>query len=148
MPDRETIVDNLINIWQEKETIKILPSEGKSMYPLIKKGDRLNIKFTKPENIKRGDIAAFRRSNAIVVHRLIGKKGSTFIEKGDYHIKGTHIKADDIIGKIEIGNRNINNFMAIIGYVIYSLGIYAKPLLIIPFILNAGTRFYTKLRTA
>lgn len=139
----QAIVNNLIGLWQEDEIIKLLPSEGKSMYPLIKQGDNIPIRFIKPEKAKVGDIAAFRRNNATIVHRLIKKIDSGFIEKGDFQIRGQFIACDSIFGKVEITRNYINS---IFGYIIHKFGYIAKPLLIIPFIINAGTRIYIKLR--
>jgi signal peptidase I len=145
MHDEKLIVNNLVNIWQEKEIVRPLPTEGKSMYPLIKQGDTIKIKFTKSENIKVGDIAAFTRGNSTIVHRLIRKDITGFIEKGDFHVKGTHIKYSNIIGKVETLNKTIDYCMALMGYAIYKVGPFGKPFLIIPFIINAGTRIYLKL---
>lgn len=144
--DKKALVNNLINIWQEKEIIKLLPSEGKSMYPLIKHGDNINIKFIKPENVRIGDIVAFRRDNTTIVHRLIKKDGSGFIEKGDFQIKGRFIEKNIIFGRVELQNVLLNYIMASTGYIIHRFGYIAKPLLLIPFTINAGTRIYTKLR--
>lgn len=151
MFNEQQIAEKLIDIWQEKGMIKFLPSEGKSMYPLIQRGDKIKIKFIKPENAGIGDVAAFRRNHAIIVHRLIKKiisihTGNGYIEKGDFHVKGTFISANDIIGKIEVQPKAINCILAFIGLIIYKFGKISKPLLIIPFIINAGTRFYLKLR--
>lgn len=137
------LINNLIDIWQEKEIIKSLPAEGRSMYPLIKHGDNIPIRFIKPEGARVGDIAAFRRNNTTIVHRLIKQTDSGFIEKGDNQIKGQFIKANSIFGRMEIRRNYINT---ILGYIIHKSGYIAKPLLIIPFIINAGTRIYIKLR--
>lgn len=145
MHNKELIIDELIKIWQSEETVKFLPTEGKSMYPLIKNGDRIKITFTNPDKVKQGDIVAFRRDRKIVVHRLIKKLNNGFIEKGDFHIKATKIDKNIILGKINIKIGFLNRLLCIIGYAIYRLGCISKPLLIIPFILNAGTRIYLKL---
>ena len=54
---RGHLIDGLIGIWQENEVTRSLPAQGRSMYPLIKDGDNLYIKFCKPQSIKVGDIA-------------------------------------------------------------------------------------------
>lgn len=142
------MINNLINIWQEKEVTKILPSEGKSMYPLIKQGDNISIKFTKPENVKIGDIVAFRRANITIVHRLIKKEGNQFVEKGDFQMKGSLIDSSMIFGKAGMQNYFTCRIISIFGYIVHKFGYIAKPLLIIPYIINAGTRIYIKLRKA
>lgn len=143
MQDRELIINNLISIWREKEITKSLPSCGKSMYPLIKQGDSVYIRFMKPEDCRVGDIVAFKRDNATIVHRIIKKIGNGFIEKGDFQLRGNFIQSGQIFGRVEIHG---NYLMALIGYIIHRLGYIAKPLLIIPFIINVGTRVYIKLR--
>jgi len=149
MQNKESAIkENLIDIFQEKEIEKFLPTEGKSMYPLIKKGDLIKIKFIKPENIEVGDIAAFKCAGKTIVHRLIKKTDNGFIEKGDFHVKATFIDTKDIFGKAEISGKILNKLMAGIGYIIYKFGPFSKPLLIIPITINAGTRLYTKLRKA
>lgn len=146
MPEQQKIINSLIEVWQEKKITRHLPSQGKSMYPVIKQGDNIPIRFTSPSHIEAGDIAAFRRNNLTIVHRLIKKCPGGFIEKGDFHVKGFFIRDDAILGKIIIQPRIINRFLSFIGYLIYKLGRVAKPLLVIPFIINAGTRIYLKLR--
>lgn len=143
MQDREVIINNLINIWQEKGVVKALPSVGKSMYPLIKQGDIVNIRFIRPADIRVGDIVAFRRDNTTIVHRIIKRVKGGFIEKGDFQLKGSFIEPTQIIGRVEIPG---DYLMALLGYIIYRLCYVAKPFLIIPFIINAGTRVYIKLR--
>lgn len=139
----QTIISELINIWQEKGVTKALPTVGKSMYPLIKQGDIVNIKFINPSEIKVGDIVVFRRWDATIVHRTIKKVNGGFIEKGDFQLKGNFIGTENIFGKVELPSSFL---LALIGYLIHRLGYIGKPLLIIPFIINAGTRIYIELR--
>lgn len=145
---KDTIVDNLISIWQEQEVTKPLPAEGKSMYPLIKHGDTIYIKFCNPEKVKAGDIVAFRRDNTTIVHRLLKKLDSkTFLEKGDFQIKAQIIEKEKILGKVLLGNNIINSIMSYLGYLINKFSLIGlpphqkvwcggKPLLVIPLIIN------------
>ena len=157
---KETIVDNLIRIWQEKEIIKPLPAEGKSMYPLIKHGDKVYIKFCKPEKIKVGDIVAFRRGNTTIVHRLLKKiDSSIFLEKGDFQRRAQPVEQKHILGKVLLAHspsscmqglgspilprwvsvrvdKIINPIMAYLGYLIHKLSFIDKPLLVFPLTIN------------
>jgi len=146
MTERQELINNLIDIWQEKNVTRCLPSEGKSMYPLIKQGDNILINFVPFKNIKVGDIAAFRRNNLTIVHRLIKKMPAGFVEKGDFQIKGFFVKNNAVLGKVPLQPRVVARFLSFFGYLLYKLGPMAKPLLVIPFMVNAGTRIYLKLR--
>ena len=124
------------------------------MYPLIKDGDNLYIKFCKPNSIRVGDIVAFRRGKSTIVHRLIKKTGGGFLEKGDLQLRAELIKTERIMGKVVMGPESkiysrLSSLLTLLGYVIHRLSrvrFLAKPLLLIPFTINAGTRIITKLR--
>jgi hypothetical protein len=64
-----------------------LKAGGRSMLPAIWPGDRLSIRSTDPSHIAAGDIVAFRRHAAIVVHRVVGilaaPSGTSLITRGD-----------------------------------------------------------------
>lgn len=144
--------DALISIWQESEVVKSIPAHGRSMYPLIKHGDTLDIKFCGPESIRIGDIVAFRRGETTIVHRIIKKTDTGFLEKGDLQLRAQPVKLERIMGKVVMnfaGAKICNSLMSALGYVIHILSPVkplAKLLLLIPYIINAGTRAITKLR--
>lgn len=151
---QEPLIDGLIGIWQENDVVKSLPVQGRSMHPLIKDGDDLYIKFCKPQSIKVGDIVAFRRRKSTIVHRIIRKTGGGFLEKGDLQLRAELIKTERIMGKVVVGPAGkvysrANSLLTLLGYIIHRLSrvrFLAKPLLLIPFTINAGTRIITKLR--
>ena len=149
------MLDNVISMGQEGGVVKSIPANGRSMYPLIKSGDSISIKFCNREDIKVGDIVAFRRGEITVVHRLIKKTGTGFLEKGDLQIRAQFIKPEMIMGKVVMNsmkgraNKWINRLLTFSGYIIHRLGavkFLAKPLLLIPLVINAGTRAITKMR--
>lgn len=147
MQNKEKLVNNIISIWQEKEKTKYIPAEGISMYPLIKDGDSIPVNFIKADKVKVGDIVAFRRGNTTIVHRLIKRDGTEFIEKGDFQVKGTSITHAEIFGIVKLQPHVLNYIISFFEYIIHKLGRVAKPLLILPLILNAGTRIYLKMHS-
>ena len=119
------------------------------MYPLIKNGDSLCIKFCPPQSIKIGDIAAFRRGESTIVHRIIKKTDNGFLEKGDLQIRAEPVELERIMGKVVMMPVRVNALMAFLGCIIHRLGSMrfpAKFLLLIPLTINAGTRAFNKLR--
>jgi len=147
---KEDLINNLISIWQDRKIMKELPAEGKSMYPLVKTGDKIHIRFCRPETLKIGDIVVFRRGDITIVHRLLKKLGTgVFLEKGDFQIKGLPINSNRIFGKALVGSRYIDKLMSILGYIIHKAsGIrpLARFLLILPFTINVIINIIKKYR--
>lgn len=87
-----------------KDKINCVKPLGNSMLPLIKDGDKIFIKRSKPTEMKVGDVIAFETPNSITIHRVIGKKfrnGQLFlIEKGDNNLHSNHITEGNIVGKV------------------------------------------------
>ncbi len=78
-----------------------------SMKPQISKGDAVIIqKITKDEEIKKGDIIAYKRDNEIIIHRLVKIKTKNnekiYITKGDANNSedNVEIKIKNIKGKV------------------------------------------------
>ncbi len=76
-----------------------------SMYPAIKKGDAIILrKLTEKEKdeLKVGDIIAFKEGNYIITHRIIEIGDGVYITKGDNNnIQDTNKRTrNDIVGKI------------------------------------------------
>jgi len=143
--DEDVLNQNIISLWQEENISRGIRAEGKSMYPLIKHGDTIKICFVKPGNVSTGDVVAFRRNGTIVVHRLIRQIPGGFIEKGDFQLRGTSISPDIIFGKVDLQPCSISRFMVKCGYLVHKFGRLAKPVLYFQFLINAGTRIYSKL---
>lgn len=144
MSGQEEIINGLIDIWQEQELIRTLPAAGRSMYPLIKQGDNLQIKFCHPEKLRTGDIIAFRRNDKIIVHRIIKKLPDGYLEKGDLQLRGVRITPDQIIGRALLLNRPLNRLLSALGYLIHrlsSLRPLAKIFLAIPYLINWTLRW-------
>ena len=74
------------------------------MLPTLKEGMRLDIEKASPNEIRRGDIIVYKKSDAMVVHRAVkitraGHK-RVFVTRGDNHayIDVDCIPEDDLIG--------------------------------------------------
>ncbi len=81
-----------------------LKAFGGSMRPLIRSGDFLTIQPIDSDNLRIGDILAFRKDsilNITIAHRLVDKKGSFLITKGDAHIRpDSPILQEKLLGKV------------------------------------------------
>ena len=114
------------------------------MYPLIKQGDNVSIKFCRTEKLQTGDIIAFRSNNKTIVHRIIKRLAEGYLEKGDLQLRGTPIKAEQIIGQVQLLNRPLNRLLAALGYLVHRLSPVrplAKTLLGLPYLINLILRW-------
>ncbi|MCJ7774120.1 MAG: signal peptidase I [Desulfobacterales bacterium] len=84
-------------------------AKGFSMSPFIKDGDIITIQPLSDKEPSVGDVAAifYTVTEKLVVHRLIGKKGASFIAKGDNNpeMDGV-VPQEKILGKVRIIERN------------------------------------------
>jgi hypothetical protein len=74
------------------------------MVPLIRPGDRVKVARTVPGEVRFGDIVVFRRSEDLIVHRILKMrrtpKGIYFGEKGDAGYKFSLINGANILGRV------------------------------------------------
>jgi len=112
----QRFIDHVIlgQLGKEKRiTLRVL---GKSMYPLIREGDPIQIEQCTPRDLSMGDIITFRNDDLTLTHRvlLITRKGNDIklITKGDNEIiLDPPVSAVNIVGKVVgIGraNRTLN----------------------------------------
>ncbi len=73
-----------------------------SMKPLINSGDVVTITRAEPARLRIGDVAAFHHSDTVIVHRIIGRRGSppTFRHMGDAGNISTNAAAAQVIGRV------------------------------------------------
>lgn len=91
---------NLEKLFQTKKIFQIL-SSGLSMEPILKDGDILIIKKVPFSKIKINDIVVFKKENKLIAHRVIYKKHSYLITKGDKVLKSDgKIYQKEIFGKV------------------------------------------------
>jgi signal peptidase I len=96
-----TDIENILRSSNEKFEIK---TSGNSMLPLFENDSTITVLFTKPQNIKIGDIIIFKAKDFLVTHRVIKKITSGgknyFIEKGDNTKSTNRIDYEDVLGKV------------------------------------------------
>lgn len=91
---------------------KMLAYEGSSMAPFLKTSDILYLSCYKGDNMKCGDVIAFRPpdSGDIIIHRIISIANRGIRTRGDNsnHVDNWNLNADHIIGRVvqtKRGNR-------------------------------------------
>lgn len=79
---------------------------GRSMMPLLK--DRISsVRFARPDDLKKGDIVLFRRSDGhFVLHRIKSCHGDVYDIVGDnQYMADVNVSERDIIAKVKEFNR-------------------------------------------
>ncbi len=75
-----------------------------SMAPLIRIGDKVQVRTTSAEAIGFGDIIVFRKEDKLIIHRVIAKdkfdRQPFFLEKGDRGSIPFRIPAERVLGKV------------------------------------------------
>lgn len=64
----------------------ILRVHGRSMYPALRNGVRLEVQPVAYDELKRGDLVVFNNGNGIICHRLINKARRLCYLKGDTNL--------------------------------------------------------------
>ncbi|MCM8778786.1 MAG: hypothetical protein NC898_04740 [Candidatus Omnitrophica bacterium] len=140
-----------INFLKEGQAIWAETS-GKSMEPVIRKGDFVKIVPVKVEKINRAEIVAFlKNEKMLIAHRLIRKEKEKIFTCGDSFIfaKDPPLEKEKVLGKVVAvrrnnRERNLNKgFWYLYGKIITYLRIYGFPLLVI---LLSLYRFFTQPR--
>ncbi len=86
-----------------------LPIKGMSMYPTIKHGDKITLKRADISQLSIGDVIAVREGQKLQVHRIVWKKRSLFVTKGDHNFHfDSKVKKNQIIGLVTQINRRDN----------------------------------------
>ena len=79
----------------------VVPTEGTSMWPLLKQGETLVEAVTKEKKqLKKGDVVLYRKNNGtLVLHRIIKTENDdTFLVLGDHQIKNAEqVRAQQIL---------------------------------------------------
>jgi Peptidase S24-like len=96
----------LLSVWQQANRNLLLVVKGKSMRPLIRQGDRVEVRLMNLEDLKPGDIIAFREKRSVVVHRLLAKsknKGCRQVfQKGDNAGNWSWVKSEHVLGRVDV----------------------------------------------
>ena len=106
--------DSYLSILKEKRFI-YLNISGFSMYPFIKKGDKIKVVFLSGDNLSIGDIFLIDGESNLYVHRLVKiinkKDKKMYITKGDAHknILDPVVDLKKILGRVvEIKRDNLS----------------------------------------
>jgi len=82
----------------------LLTALSSSMAPLIRIGDKVNVRTTSTEAIGFGDIIVFREEEKLVIHRVVAKgkfdHRPFFLQKGDRSSLPLRIPAECVLGKV------------------------------------------------
>lgn len=118
---------------------------GYSMFPYLNPGNKVIIKQVNFDEIKVGDIIAFKSNNLSVLHRVIKKNNNHIFCKGDFMLlPDNKISQEDIIGKLEKIEKNgklINPYSISHRY-------YAKLIVMFPKLFIFMARFLFYFRTS
>jgi signal peptidase I len=75
-----------------------------SMWPAIKKGDRVLVERVLWDDLRFGDIIVFRKGETLSVHRVLAKRGAKtggcLLEKGDAVLWWSFVPAEDVVGRV------------------------------------------------
>jgi hypothetical protein len=79
--------------------------KGRSMRPLLREGDEIQVRFCSPENLRKGDLAVFWEGKVLTAHRILDIRKTPqdhlFLEKGDSNPQGRFIPSSRIKGVVQ-----------------------------------------------
>ncbi len=99
-PSITELAPYIIQSLNEGKAVKLTVT-GNSMYPLFR-SDKDNVTIEKTSSFKKYDIVLYKRQNGqYVLHRIICKKGDSFVFAGDNEtVKEYDISSFDCIAKV------------------------------------------------
>ena len=92
----------LVDLWRAAGRRTEIPVEGRSMYPLLRSGWRLQLDHAAAEH-PFGAIIVFIQGRVLVAHRVVGRRQSgAYITKGDalLHCDRRPVRPDKILGRV------------------------------------------------
>lgn len=120
-------IDALVLTLKIKKSVDLKVIDS-SMSPTIKPNSY--IKITNPQNLKVGDIIVFKRSNYLVIHRIVKYNKKEFIIKGDNNSYiDDDAKKENIVAKT-INHTWLSPLIAYLSYYKYSIVKKKKKLFI------------------
>jgi signal peptidase I len=84
-------------------------AKGVSMTPFVKDGDVITVSPFSGASPRMGDVVAFIRTatGKLVVHRMVGKSGDSFLIKGDnVDHEGERVPEKNVLGRVVFVERN------------------------------------------
>lgn len=73
---------------------------GSSMSPFLRSGSTYWIERCRPEQLRVGDVAAYRQDDFLVLHRVVGICASRIVVRGDAQPEPVTIEATELIGRL------------------------------------------------
>ncbi len=102
---REESVSALLADYQVQGREQWFPIRGRSMRPLLREGDEIQVRFCFPENIRKGDLAVFWEGRVLKAHRILDifktSQDILFLEKGDSNPTASYIPSSRIKGLVQ-----------------------------------------------
>jgi signal peptidase I len=96
---------SVFELWKEAGRPIDVRIEGASMLPLIRPGDTVSLCLINGDELKTGELIAFRQDEGLIVHRFIKQrkinKSLWFCQKGDNLSGWSWISEDDVLGRVE-----------------------------------------------
>jgi hypothetical protein len=97
------LLSTVLELWREGGKEAWIRSQGTSMQPLIREGDRLLVSYHL-DSVRRGSILLFSQGDRLIAHRLLKVlPGSPplFITKGDHGWSfDAPVRADKLVGQV------------------------------------------------
>lgn len=76
-------------------------AKGRSMWPTIQDGDILQVQRTNWAKLRLGDIVLFKTCDGLKAHRIIRRRGESFVTRGDAGIDvDGEIRREQLLGKV------------------------------------------------
>lgn len=96
---------SVFELWKEAGRPIDVRIEGASMLPLIRPGDTVSLCLINGDELKTGDLIAFRQDGDLIVHRFIKQRridrSRWLCQKGDNLSGWSWIPEDDVLGRVE-----------------------------------------------
>ncbi len=84
-------------------------AKGRSMLPTIQDGEIIHVKPVAGDMLRIGDIVLLRNGSEFKAHRIIRKRGQSFITRGDAGVDTDgEIRCDQILGRV-IAKESVNS---------------------------------------
>lgn len=94
-----------MDLWKKAGRTIDVKIEGSSMLPLIRPGDTVSLCLIDGDELKTGNLIAFRQDEGLIVHRFIKQRkinNSLWLcQKGDNLSGWSWLPEDDVLGRVE-----------------------------------------------
>lgn len=94
--------------WETSGVDRLIRLEviSRSMYPMLRPGDKVVVQEIQPEALRTGDLVVIRKQDEFITHRLVGRVSNSYITKGDgWRHLDPPVLEDSILGAVVIIKR-------------------------------------------